>query len=144
MLLKQNLKRKRSVHSRLAVGFLPAPGIDDDLSLFQRIENLSIKQLVSQPGIEALHVAVLPGTSWLDEGGLGTDPGSNRFGKQDFRYAADEDVYICIAGNRSVGRPFSASKIDQPAQIPRSDGVRAMPCHETGKSAKLSNQHRNR
>ena len=26
--------------------------------------------------------------------------GAKRFGKQDFRYVAEEDVYICPAGNR--------------------------------------------
>jgi hypothetical protein len=33
-----------------------------------------------------------------------TAKAAGRFGKQDFRYVADEDVYICPAGNRLIYR----------------------------------------
>jgi len=32
-----------------------------------------------------------------------------RFGKQDFRYVAEDDIYICPAGERLV-RPFTTQK----------------------------------
>jgi hypothetical protein len=35
--------------------------------------NLAVEQLIAQAGIEALDVAVLPGTAPLDLGGVGTD-----------------------------------------------------------------------
>ncbi len=39
----------------------------------QRVEDLAIEQFVTQAGIEALDVAVLPGTAWLDVGGFRAD-----------------------------------------------------------------------
>src|SRR3954467_4662591 len=36
-----------------------------------RIEDLAVEQLVAQPGVEALDVAVLPGAAGLDVGRLG-------------------------------------------------------------------------
>ncbi len=37
-----------------------APALDHDLRLAERIEDFSIEQLVSQPGIKTLDVAVFP------------------------------------------------------------------------------------
>jgi hypothetical protein len=54
-----------------------APAFDHDLSLLERVEDLAIKQLVSEPGIEALDKPVLPGTAWSDISRLrsdGSDP----------------------------------------------------------------------
>ena len=56
---------------------MPAPTLDEDLSLTERIENLTVQQLVSEAGIEALDVAVLPRTARRDVGRLrpnGGDP----------------------------------------------------------------------
>src|SRR5215213_5397230 len=39
---------------------MPSPAFDDDLSLLQGVEDLSIQQLVSEPGVERLHIPVLP------------------------------------------------------------------------------------
>ena len=52
---------------------LVAPAFDDDLGLLERIEDLAIEELVPEPGIEALAIAVLPGRSRLDVGGPRTD-----------------------------------------------------------------------
>jgi hypothetical protein len=49
------------------------PTLDDDLSLTQRVEDLAVEEFVAQPRIEALDIAVLPGTGPLDIGGLCTD-----------------------------------------------------------------------
>jgi hypothetical protein len=35
--------------------------LDDELSLLQRVEGLTIEQLVAETGIEALDISVLPG-----------------------------------------------------------------------------------
>ena len=45
---------------------MPTPALDDDLSLAERIEYLTVQQLVSEPGIEALDVTILPRTSRRD------------------------------------------------------------------------------
>jgi hypothetical protein len=39
---------------------VPPPAFEDDLRLAQAVEDLSVQQLISEPGIEALDVAVLP------------------------------------------------------------------------------------
>ena len=55
-------------------GIVVAPrALDDDLSLRQCVEDLSIEQFVTQTSIKALDVSVLPGAAGLDVGGLGTD-----------------------------------------------------------------------
>jgi len=36
------------------------PSLDDDLRLLQRVEDLAVQDLVAQPGVEALDIAVLP------------------------------------------------------------------------------------
>ena len=40
---------------------VPPPLFDDDLSLFEGIEDLPIQQFVPEAGIEGLAVSVLPG-----------------------------------------------------------------------------------
>src|SRR5215204_2270812 len=62
---------------------MPSPAFDDDLSLLQGVEDLSIQQLVSEPGVERLHIPVLPRRAPLDVRCLGThgrDPRLRRFG----------------------------------------------------------------
>ena len=44
------------------------PLFDDNLRFFQGIKDLAIKQFISEAGIEALTVSVLPGRPWLDAG----------------------------------------------------------------------------
>jgi hypothetical protein len=50
-----------------------SPALDHDLSLTQWIEDFAVEELVTQAGIEALDIAVLPRAAPLDVGGLGTD-----------------------------------------------------------------------
>ena len=50
-----------------------SPALDDDLGLAQGVEDLAVEQLVAQASVEALDVAVLPGTAPLDVSGLGSD-----------------------------------------------------------------------
>jgi len=43
------------------------PAFDNDLRLGQRVEDLPVQQLVAQLAVEALAIAVLPGTTGIDE-----------------------------------------------------------------------------
>lgn len=52
-----------------------APSLDDDPGLLQSVEDLAIEQFIAQAGVEALNVAVLPGTARRDIGCLCTDRG---------------------------------------------------------------------
>ena len=44
---------------------MPAPALDDDLCLAESVEDLGVEQLVPEPGIEALDIAILPGASLI-------------------------------------------------------------------------------
>lgn len=50
-----------------------SPGLDDDLGLLQRVEDLAVQQLIPELPVERLDVAVLPGRARFDEEGLRTD-----------------------------------------------------------------------
>ena len=52
---------------------VPPPFFDDDLSLLQGVEDLSIKQFVPEAGIEGLAVSVLPRRAGFNVGGFGSD-----------------------------------------------------------------------
>src|SRR5437879_10092488 len=61
------------------------PAFDDDLRFPQRVEDLAIEQLVTQPGIKTLDEPVLPWTARRDVGGVcsdGTDPLLHRLGNE--------------------------------------------------------------
>ena len=65
---------------------LSAPAFDQDLRLPKRVEDREVQELVSELSIERLHVAVLPGTSGLDEKRSYLDalePISNSVGRDD-------------------------------------------------------------
>src|SRR5919199_6471483 len=51
-------KAERGVWAYCVV--VPPPALDHDLGLAQRVEDLAVEQLVAQPRVEALNVAVLP------------------------------------------------------------------------------------
>ena len=53
---------------------MPAPVLDQDLSLAERRENFSVEQLVAQLRIEALIVAILPWAAGFDIERLHADP----------------------------------------------------------------------
>ena len=62
-----------------------APALDDDLGLFERVEDFAIEQFVAELGVEPLAIAVLPGTAGHDVGGAGPnscDPLSHRPGDE--------------------------------------------------------------
>ena len=46
---------------------LPSPSLDQDLGLLERVEDLSVQELVAKLPVERLDVAVLPWTPALDE-----------------------------------------------------------------------------
>jgi hypothetical protein len=49
------------------------PALDDDFGLGKRVKDLSIKQFVAKPGVEALDEAVLLRTAPLNVGRFGPD-----------------------------------------------------------------------
>ena len=54
---------------------MPAPALNDDLSLTERVENLPVQQFVSEPGVEALDVSVLPRAARRDVSRLRSNSG---------------------------------------------------------------------
>src|SRR6187402_1800935 len=53
-----------------------APPFDDNPGLLQRVEDLAVEQLVAKLRVEALAIAVLPGTAGHDVGRAGPDSGN--------------------------------------------------------------------
>ena len=52
---------------------VPSPLLNDDPGFIEAVEDLSVQELIAEPGIEALAVSVLPRRPRFDVGGLGTD-----------------------------------------------------------------------
>ena len=52
---------------------MPPPAFDDDLRLGERVEDLTIQQLIPQPCVERLDKAVFPWRSWRNVGRLRPD-----------------------------------------------------------------------
>src|SRR3982750_1879608 len=50
----------------------PPPALDDDPGLLQGVKDLPIQQFISQPGIERLHIPVLPRRAWGNVRRLGS------------------------------------------------------------------------
>jgi len=49
------------------------PFLDDDVRFSERVEDFTVKQLVSHPSVKAFTISVLPRRPWLDLGCLCTD-----------------------------------------------------------------------
>ena len=49
------------------------PALDNDLGLAQGVEDFAIEQFIAQAGIKALDIAIFPGATWCDVGGLCAD-----------------------------------------------------------------------
>ena len=64
---------QRGVRAHRAV--VTSPALDDHLRLPERGEDLTIEQFVSEPGLEAFDIAVLPWAARGDGGRLGSDRG---------------------------------------------------------------------
>ena len=65
----KNLRRRRLVPERSMRPqsiVVPSPALDHDLRLLERIEDLTIEQLIPEPGIEALDEPILPRTARSD------------------------------------------------------------------------------
>src|SRR5437762_9614385 len=81
------------------------PAFDDDLRFPQRVEDLAIEQLVTQPGIKTLAEPVLPRTARRDVGGLcsdGADPLLHRLGNE-LRAIIGTDMPRNTAPDEQVG-----------------------------------------
>ncbi len=85
------------------------PALDDHLGLPERVEELSIQQLVPQFAIEALDIPVLPGAAWFDVQGPNAhpdEPVSDRF-RRKLRAIIGADVF---------GHPALDEQLRQPMQ----------------------------
>ena len=51
------------------------PAFHDDAGFGERVENLAVKQLIPDAGVEAFDVAILPRTPWSDVCGPCSDGG---------------------------------------------------------------------
>ena len=51
------------------------PALDHDAGLSKSVEDLAIEKLVTEAGVEALDVSILPWAPRLDVGSLGTNGG---------------------------------------------------------------------
>jgi hypothetical protein len=49
------------------------PALDNDLGLPQSVEDFTIEQFIAQAGIKTLDIAIFPGATWCDVGGLCAD-----------------------------------------------------------------------
>src|SRR6056297_3999641 len=108
---------------------LSSPALDDDARLGEAVEHLPVQQLVSELGVEALAVAILPRTAGLDEGGLrpdGRDPLSNGpgdelrtiIGTDMARHAAqDEEVRQDVDDVRRLQLPVYADLKALPSEL---------------------------
>jgi hypothetical protein len=62
-----------------------APAFDHQIGFAQTVEDLAIQQLVAQPGIERLRIAIFSWATRSDVGGLATDrrnPALHRLGHE--------------------------------------------------------------
>jgi hypothetical protein len=51
------------------------PAFDGDPRFLERVEDLAVQQFVAKLRVEALAIAILPWTAWLDVSGPGPDGG---------------------------------------------------------------------
>ena len=93
----EDLGRRRFVAQGFVrpLGVVVTPPLNDDPGLGERVEDLSIEQLIAKPGVEAFDEAVLPGTAPLNVGRLGpdgSDPVLHGLGDE-FRSVVGSDVF---------------------------------------------------
>ena len=101
---------------------VPAPAFDDDLGFLEAVEDLSVEQLVAQPGVKALAVAVFPGAAGLDvsrAGADGGDPVPEGLGDE-LRAVVGTDVCWDAAQDKQVGQ--RVDDVDGPEPAVHPDG----------------------
>ena len=82
------------------------PGFEENLGFLEGVEDLPVQELVAQPRVEALDVAILPRRARLDEGGPGPDrgdPSPDRFGDE-LRAVVGPNVGRDAAQDEEVGQ----------------------------------------
>ena len=85
---------------------MTAPSLDENLSLVERRELLTFKQLVAELGVEALAIAIFPWASRLDIECLHTDP------TEPVAHVASDELRA-IVGSDMLRRPVSDEEIGQ-------------------------------
>lgn len=83
-----------------------SPSFDDDMSLSQRVEQITVQQLVPESGVEAFRIAVLPRATRFDDCGLRTDscdPISNCF-RNELWVVVASDICRRPSQNEEIGQ----------------------------------------
>ena len=104
---------------------MTAPALDDDLGLAQRVEDLTVEQLIAQAGVKALDEPVLPRTARRDVGGLcadGADPLLQRCGDE-FRTIVRPNVLGHAAQDKQVGQHIDDVDRFEPAGDPNGQAL---------------------
>ena len=99
---------------------MPSPTLDYDPGLLERVENLTVEQLVSQSGVEVFDKTVLPGAARCDVGRLGTnrmDPLLDGLGDE-LGAIVGADVAGHAAQNELVGEHIDDIRAVEPAVDP--------------------------
>ncbi len=97
------------------------PLLEDHPGLLQCIEDFQVQQLVPEPGVEALAVAVLPGAAGLDEqrpDAQAAEPGPQRLGAEPWAVVR-ADVPGRAAGHEQLGQKLG----DAPAVMRRATRI---------------------
>ena len=104
-----------------ALGVVVAPpALDDDLRFSEAVEDLPVEQLVSEFGVEALAVAVLPRTARLDVSGSrphGGDPLPHRLGDE-LRAVVGPYVIRHAAQDEEIGQHVDDVRRSEPPVDP--------------------------
>jgi hypothetical protein len=85
---------------------MTAPALDENLSLVERRELLAFEQLVTELGVEALAIAILPWASRFDVECLHTDP------TEPIAHVASDELRA-VVGSDMLGRAVPAHKVCQ-------------------------------
>ena len=74
-----------------------SPTLDDDLGPPEREEDLPVQQFISEPGNEALDIAILLGAAWLDEGRLcaGQSIPTKKYDLTKMNWGEEQTLNIC-------------------------------------------------
>ena len=122
-------RRRKSLGCRRAISkrgvradgvVVVAPLLDDDLGFLEAVEDFPVEQLVAQLAVEALAVAVLPGTAGFDVERLGSDiskPLTHDLGRH-LRAIVGTDVFGDAADQHHIGHRFQDTEAVDPAGHP--------------------------
>ena len=85
---------------------VPPPTLDEHLGLQERVELLSGQELVAEPAVEALAIAVLPRAAWFDEQGFHANLGEplTHLPRRKLRTIVAADILRYAAADKQVAQ----------------------------------------